>query len=290
VAVSAVVLPSCTFVVVGCTVTLATCRGATVTVLVPTFPSLVAEMVTEPGATPVTTPLADTTATWVSLDVQAIARFVTVPAVSRTVADSGTASPTVTLALDGCTVTDPTGTWVTVTAALPLTPSLVAEIVTMPARTPVTTPAAETVAIVASLERHATVRSVTTAPLVSRTVATSRVVSPAVIVVAEGATETLPTGIGTTVTAADPVLPSLVALTVAVPGATAVTTPFVATVATAGLFDAHVTARSVTTTLFASRTTTTKALSWVRTSVSVDGDSTTLPTGTGTTVTVALPE
>src|SRR5690348_4863371 len=86
-----------------------------------------------------------------------------------------------------------------------------------------------------------------------------------------------------------PVLPSLVAVMVAEPVALAVTTPVDETVATAVLLDVHVTTRSVTTVLFASRTVATSVVTCVGTSVAVAGATVTLPTGTGTTVTVALP-
>jgi len=69
-----------------------------------------------------------------------------------------------------------------------------------------------------------------------------------------GATVTLPTGTGVTVTLALPDLDSLVAVMIALPGATAVTTPPADTVATEGLLDVHVTGRLVTTAPFASRT------------------------------------
>jgi hypothetical protein len=161
--------------------------------------------------------------------------------------------------------------------------------VAVPAFTPVTTPALDTVAIVSSLERHATMRSVTTAPLVSRTVADSATVWPVVTVDVVGFTVTLPTGMGTTLMVALPLLPSLVAVTVATPGATAVTLPLGETIATAVLLDDHTTARSVTTTSFASRTTAESDVTCVGTSATDAGDTVTLPTGTGTTVTDALP-
>jgi hypothetical protein len=73
--------------------------------------------------------------------------------------------------LVGCNVTLPTGTGKTVTLAVPLFPSLVAVIVTVPGVTPVTRPEAETVAIAVLLELHVTTRSVTTVPFRSFTVA-----------------------------------------------------------------------------------------------------------------------
>src|SRR2546430_2294840 len=81
---------------------------------------------------------------------------------------------------------------VTVTPADPLTVSLVAVIVTCwaSARTPVTSPVPETVAMAGLLLAHVTTRSVSTLPLASFTVAASRTVFPTVRLVAVGATAT----------------------------------------------------------------------------------------------------
>lgn len=65
-----------------------------------------------------------------------------------------------TVAGDGVTVTDPTGTASTVIVAVPLFPSLVAVITALPRATPVTTPLAETVATAGALELQVTVRPV----------------------------------------------------------------------------------------------------------------------------------
>lgn len=59
-------------------------------------------------------------------------------------------------------LTDDTGTTVTLTAAVPLFPSLVAVMVAEPAATAETTPLAETVATPGALLDHATVRPVNT--------------------------------------------------------------------------------------------------------------------------------
>src|SRR5437763_15762177 len=108
---------------------------------VPLLPSLVAVIVAEPAATPVTTPLELTAATAALLVAQLTARPLSaLPAESRGVAVRGTDPPTATLAEPGLTLTDATGTATTVTAALPLFPPLVAVIVAVPAETPVTSP------------------------------------------------------------------------------------------------------------------------------------------------------
>src|SRR2546422_10970864 len=75
----------------------------------------------------------------------------------------------------GLTSTDETGTAFTVTAELPLFPSLVAVMVAgPPAALPVTRPFASTVARVASLVPHVTVRPVSGVPAGSFGVAVSR--------------------------------------------------------------------------------------------------------------------
>jgi hypothetical protein len=87
----------------------------------------------------------------------------------------------------------------------------------------------------------------------------------------------------------EPLLPSLVAVIVAVPGAAAVTTPPAETVAAAGLFDTHVTTRSVTTFPAESVTVTPRVKVCVANIDFVAGDTTTLATGIAVTLTVAVP-
>src|SRR5205814_4753961 len=81
---------------------------------------------------------------------------------------------------------------VTVTLADPVTVSLVAVIMTCwaSARTPVTSPVPETVAMAGLLLAHVTTRSVSTLPLASFTVAASRTVFPTVRLDVLGATAT----------------------------------------------------------------------------------------------------
>ena len=86
------------------------------TVAVPLCPSLVAVMVTAPAVTPVISPLALTDAIVVLLLPQLIARPVsTLPPASFVVAVSCTVAPVAMLADGGLTVTEATGTVVTVT-------------------------------------------------------------------------------------------------------------------------------------------------------------------------------
>jgi len=68
------------------------------------------------------------------------------------------------LVIAGVTVTEATGTFVTVMTDVPLFPSLVAVIVADPAATPLTNPPALTVATEGSLFAQLTVESVTRFP------------------------------------------------------------------------------------------------------------------------------
>lgn len=142
---------------VGLTVTDATGTGATVMVAEAVFPSLVAAMVTVPGATAVTRPVDATVATDVLEDAHVTWRPVSVaPALSRAVAVSCLVCETSTVADDGDTTTVATGTGVTVTAtvcetlAAPKPGALgvlaVTVIVAEPGATAVTTPVVDTVA------------------------------------------------------------------------------------------------------------------------------------------------
>src|SRR5258707_8577062 len=117
----------------------------------------------------------------------------------------------------GLTATDATGT-VTVMAAVPFFPSLVAVIVTgPPPALPVTRPFASTEARLASLDCQVIVRPVSVLPFASFVVAASCTVAPTPMLAAAGLTTTDATGIGVTVTAAAPLLPSLVAVIVTGP-------------------------------------------------------------------------
>src|SRR3989442_6360521 len=89
----------------------------------------------------------------------------------------------------GLTSADATGTGVTVTAELPLFPSLVAVMVTgPPAALPVTRPFASTVATLASLVTHVIVRPVSALPAASFGVAVSCNVAPETAPAGEGVT------------------------------------------------------------------------------------------------------
>src|SRR6059058_3980231 len=172
VAASCTVPPTATLADAGVTVTDAT-TAFTVTAADPVFPSLAAVTVAVPALTPVTRPVADTVATLGVPEVHVTTRPVsTFPAASFVVAASCTVLLTATLADAGVTVTDATGA-VTVMAADPVLPSLVAVTVAVPALTPVTSPVADTVATVGVPEVHVTTRPVSTFPAASFIVAAS---------------------------------------------------------------------------------------------------------------------
>src|SRR6266699_3727705 len=220
VALSCVVAPTKSPAVAGLTVTEATGTIATVTDAVALLPSLVAVMVADPAvtplaspvalipslvtvivavpaATPLTSPMLLTVAAAVLLLAQVIVRPVrTLPAESLVVAESWTVAPSSTLAVAGVSVTDATGTVATVTAAVPLCPSLAAVIVAAPTPIGVTSPLAFTVATPALLLAHVTVRPVSGLPFPSSGVAVNCVVAPTRTVVDAGLTTTRATGTG----------------------------------------------------------------------------------------------
>src|SRR5207245_5272886 len=94
------------------------------------------------------------------------------------VAVSWTACPTAALTVAGRRLTDATVTTLPVTAALPVTPSLVAVIVTAPAATPVTSPVDETVAVAGALDTQVIARPDSTAPAASFGLAASCTLAP----------------------------------------------------------------------------------------------------------------
>src|SRR5437764_550123 len=143
----------------GDTVTAATGTGVTVMLAVPLFPSLVAVIVAVPAAFPVTSPLALTVAIVVLLLAHVTTRPASgVPLPSFAVATSCTVPLTGTLPVAGATSTAATATSVTVIAAVPLSPSLVAVIVAVPTACAVTSPLALTVATARLLLAQVTTR------------------------------------------------------------------------------------------------------------------------------------
>src|SRR5439155_13297291 len=229
VAVSCTAWPVCMLAVAGLTATEATGTLVPVIAAEPLFPSLAAVIVAAPALTPVTRPLADTVATAVlPLDQVTVRPVSGLPFASFGVAASCTVCPTDTLADVGLTATDATGTLDTVTAAVPLFPSLAAVIVAAPALTPVTIPLADTVATPLLPLDQVTVRPVSGLPLASFGVAASCTACPTDTLADAGLTLTDATGAAgaaATVTAALPLLPSRVAVIAATPAARPVTRP-----------------------------------------------------------------
>src|SRR5207248_5361976 len=209
---------------------------------------LVAVMVAVPAATPVTSPLPFTRATAVLLLDQVTTRPLSgFPLASFGVAVSCTVEPCCTVAGDGLTVTEATGTAVTVRVDVPLLPSDVAVIVAVPAATPVTSPLPFTLATAVLLLDHVTTRPLSGFPLASFGVAVSCTVAPCCTLAGDGLTVTAATGSAVTVMLEVPLLPSDVAVMVAVPAATPLTSPLPSTGATDVLLLDHVTTRPVST-------------------------------------------
>src|SRR5215210_4280121 len=131
------------------------------------MPSLVATIVVLPSATPVTRPVAASTEAIATLpELHVTERPVnTALFASRRDATALVVLPAVIVDAVRVTVTDATGTRVTVIVACPEIPSLVATIVVFPSATPVTAPVdGFTVAIVGSPELHVTTRPVSVVP------------------------------------------------------------------------------------------------------------------------------
>jgi hypothetical protein len=147
----------------------------TTTVDVALWPFAVAVMVATPGAMAVTLP-ALIVATRESFELHTMATpGIAVPLASSAVAVSVPLWPAASCSVGGVSVTDATlgAGFVTVIAAEARTPPLDAVTVAVPAAMAVTTPALLTVAMRESDELQTTVRLVTIAPLVSRTVTVS---------------------------------------------------------------------------------------------------------------------
>lgn len=160
----------------GAIATVETAAFATVTTVVPLFPSLVAVMFAVPAATPVTTPADVTLATAGLSDTHVTTRFVTVaPLASFTVAAMVAVTPVLTLSVAG-TLTLATPACETVTVDAPIWPSLVAVIDDVPGATAVTTPASDTVATAAFADAHVMVRPLKAKPVASLSVGVSETV------------------------------------------------------------------------------------------------------------------
>ena len=160
----------------GLSVDVIAITGTTETSIVPTFPSLRALIVTGPYDSPVTAPLSETIAIFVSLDAQATGRperrF---PAESRTIASNRRLRPCPIWFEGAATCTDATGPGMgtTVTRAVPVRPSLVAPMVVSPTASAEMIPAAETEATAEFVLCHSTTRFLSTLPSESRRVTTA---------------------------------------------------------------------------------------------------------------------
>src|SRR5438552_2153678 len=178
---------------------------------------------------------------------------------------------------------------VTVMAAVPLFPSLVALIVMEPGVTPVTRPLVLTVATAVLELDHVTVRPESGVPPASLGVAVSCTVWPACTETEGGVTSTDATGTGVTVIVEVPLLPSLVAVIVAVPGVTPETSPLLLTVATAVLELDHVTIRPESGFPPASLGVPVSCTVWPACTDAEGGVTSTVATGTFVTVTDEVP-
>src|SRR5437867_2629943 len=170
---------------------------------------------------------------------------------------------------------------VTVTADVPLCPSLVAVMVAEPTVTPVTRPLELTVATEVLLLDQLTVRPDSGLPLASLGVAVSCTVEPTDTVAEAGATLTEATGTCTTVMADVPLCPSLVAVIVADPAPTPVTRPLPLTLATAVLLLVQLTVRPDSGVPFASFGVATSCTVPPTETLAVAGVTSTVATGTG---------
>src|ERR1041385_3512887 len=166
----------------------------------PVSPDVVALMVAEPALMPVTSPLAETVATpLLLLDQVKVCPEMGFPLASLATAASCTVLPTFTLPVAGTTETDATVAVdgaVTVTAAVPVIPPLVAEVVAEPGATAVTSPLADTVATEVLLLLQVKLCPLRTLPLASLATAASCAVPPTVRLAVAGVTTTEATAAG----------------------------------------------------------------------------------------------
>jgi hypothetical protein len=151
------------------------------------------------------------------------------------------------------------------------------------------TPVLLTLATDGALELQVIARSVSTCPLADRVIAVAWVLLPTVSDDWGAVRVMVATGTGITVNVAVALFPSLEAVITVVPTASVVIAPLLSTVATAGVDELHATERPVSVAPRSSRSTALAVV--VAPSVS-DGNAsvtTTVATGAGITVSVALP-
>jgi hypothetical protein len=285
-----VVWPTLRLLVPSDTLTVATGASVTVILACPETPPLVATTFALPAPTAVATPELLTVATAVFELVHVIVRPVsTFPLASFNTAVACVVCPVVKLLEPNDTVTDATGTAVTVRLDWPVIPSLVATMLALPTLTAVTSPELLTVATAVFELVHVIVRPVSTFPLASFNTAVACVVCPAVTLVVPNDTVTDATGATVTVTIACPVTPSLVATIFAVPAPTAVTSPELLTLATAVFELVHVIVRPVNTLPLASVSSGVASVVCPTTRLLEPNETVTVATGASITVTLAWP-
>jgi hypothetical protein len=220
-------------------------------------------MLVMPTATGVTNPCEETVATAVFPELHVIVRPLSIPPFTSSVLAVACDVPTAVIEFGvSDTVTEATGTGITVIEDVPVFPSLVAVMLALPTETAVTSPAPSTVAIAGLLEVHATMRSDTPVLFASLTSAENCCVEPETTIAVGGLTVTEATDTGTTVIEAFPDTASLVAIIIADPLPTAVTSPNGVTVATALFALLHVTTRPVRILLEESRGVAVAWLVW----------------------------
>ena len=176
----------------------------------------------------------------------------------------------------------------TVIVAVPVADPDFAVMVAVPTSSPVTVPFDETPATSGLLVDHDT-GVVMMAPDGSRTVAVSVTVPRTPIVAEDGETCRVRTPGETTSTVAVPTCPSLIAVIVAVPVDTPVTTPLLETVAIEVWLLDQDTTRPLSVLPDASERFAVRVVVCPIGTLDVAGDTVTLATGTGTTVTFAQP-
>jgi hypothetical protein len=140
--------------------------------------------------------------------------------------------PTVSVPLVGATATDATAIGVTVTLALALFPSLVAEMVAVPAASAAILPFASTLTVCGALDVQLTARPLSVLPFASKVAALSVAVAPIARFTEFGVSVTDATGTAVTESVATAEWPSALAAICTFPTALAVTTPDADTVAT----------------------------------------------------------
>jgi hypothetical protein len=243
VAVNCCVSPLATLGLPGVTAIETSAAAVTVNVVLPVMLPEVAEIVVVPAATPVARPVEAIVAAATLLDAQVAVevRFCVEPSVYVPVAVNGCVSPLATLGLAGVTAMETSAAAVTVSVVLPLKLPEVAEIVVVPAATPVARPPAAMVAAAVLDDAQVAVEvRFCVEPSVYVPVAVNGCVSPLATLGLAGVTAMETSAGVSTVSPVLPVTPPDVAEIVDVPTATVVARPPAAIVAAFTLVDAQV--------------------------------------------------